>query len=55
MPFNLVVVCPFQDRFAGELRSVVGNYTGGFPIDPDQRIQLPGDPGPGDAGAGDQA
>lgn len=55
MPLDLVLVCLFQDRFARELRSVVGNYTTGFPIGPNQSIQLPCDPGPGDAGVGDQA
>lgn len=55
VPLDLVVVCPFQNGLARELRAIVRNYAGGFAIDPDQGIQLPRDPGPGDAGIGNQA
>ena len=50
MPLDLVVVGPFQDGLAGELGAVVRNYTGGFSVDPDERIQFPRDPCPGDTG-----
>ena len=55
MPFDLVVVRPFQDGLAGELGPVVRNYAGGFSMDPDESVQLSRNPGPRDAGVGDQA
>jgi len=55
MPFDVVVVGPLQDCLAGELGAVVRNYVSGFPIDPDQSIQLACNPRSGDAGVGDQA
>jgi len=33
MPLDFVVVCPFQDGLAGDLRFFVGNDASGFPID----------------------
>lgn len=54
-PYDLVVVRPFQDGFAGELGPVVRNYAGGFSVDPDERIQFPRDPDPADAGVCNEA
>lgn len=41
MPFDGVFVYSFQDRLAGEFGHVVTDDTGGFAIDPHQRIQFP--------------
>jgi len=52
---DLVVVCAFQDRFAGELGAIVRNDAGWFSIDPDQCLQFPGHPSPRDACVSHQA
>lgn len=55
MPFDGIVLRPFQDGLAGELGAVVADDPLGLAVEPHQRVQLPCDAVARDAGVGDQA
>ena len=54
VPLDTIFGCPFQDGLAGKLGPIVTDDASRFSIDPDQGVEFPRHPDPGDAGIGNQ-